>query len=77
VAIAEDDNAVLAVSEALDRLAKLDPVAAELIKLRFLPTPPADWKGATLRSKDKKDRSCLRSLSEQIFLSLRAHGRSR
>jgi DNA-directed RNA polymerase specialized sigma24 family protein len=26
---------VLAVSEALDRLAKLDPVAAELIKLRF------------------------------------------
>lgn len=35
VAIAEDDNAVLAVSEALDRLSKLDPVAAELIKLRF------------------------------------------
>lgn len=35
VAIAEDDDAVLAVSEALDRLAKLDPVAAELIKLRF------------------------------------------
>ena len=35
VAIAEDDDAVLAVSEALDRLTKLDPVAAELIKLRF------------------------------------------
>jgi RNA polymerase sigma factor (TIGR02999 family) len=35
VAIAEDDDAVLAVSEALDRLMKLDPVAAELIKLRF------------------------------------------
>ena len=35
VAIAEDDDAVLAVSEALDRLAKLDSVAAELIKLRF------------------------------------------
>src|SRR5438552_94341 len=34
VAIAEDDNAVLAVSEALDRLTELDPVAAELIKLR-------------------------------------------
>jgi hypothetical protein len=27
VAIAEDDDAVLAVSEALDRLAKLDPIA--------------------------------------------------
>ena len=35
VAIAEDEDTVLAVSEALDRLAKLDPVAAELIKLRF------------------------------------------
>ena len=35
VAIAEDDDAVLAVSDALDRLTKLDPVAAELIKLRF------------------------------------------
>ena len=35
VAIAEGDDAVLAVSEALDRLTKLDPVAAELIKLRF------------------------------------------
>src|SRR5580765_4670312 len=35
VAIAEDDEAVLAVSEALDRLAKVDPVAAELIKLLF------------------------------------------
>ena len=35
VAIAEDDDAVLAVSEALDRLAALDPVAAGLIKLRF------------------------------------------
>jgi RNA polymerase sigma factor (TIGR02999 family) len=35
VAIAEDDDAVLAVSEALDRLAKLDAVASELIKLRF------------------------------------------
>ena len=32
VAIAEDDDAVLAVSEALDLLTKLDPVAAELIK---------------------------------------------
>jgi RNA polymerase sigma factor (TIGR02999 family) len=35
VAIAEGSDAVLAVSEALDRLAALDPVAAELIKLRF------------------------------------------
>ncbi len=35
VAIAEDDDAVLAVSEALDLLTKLDPIAAELIKLRF------------------------------------------
>ena len=35
VAIAEDDDSVLAVSEALDRLAELDSVAAELIKLRF------------------------------------------
>ena len=35
VAIAEDDDAVLAVSEALDRLTKIEPVAAELIKLRF------------------------------------------
>jgi len=35
VAIAEDDDVVLAVSEALDRLTKLDPVAAEVIKLRF------------------------------------------
>jgi len=35
VAIVEDDDAVLAVSEALDRLAKDDPVSAELIKLRF------------------------------------------
>ncbi len=35
VAIAEGDDVVLAVSEALDRLAALDTVAAELIKLRF------------------------------------------
>ena len=35
VAIAEDDDTVLAVSEALNRLAKIDSVAAELIKLRF------------------------------------------
>ena len=35
VAIAEDDEAILAVNEALDRLTKLDPVAAGLIKLRF------------------------------------------
>ena len=35
VAIAEDDDTVLAVSEALHRLAKIDSVAAELIKLRF------------------------------------------
>jgi RNA polymerase sigma factor (TIGR02999 family) len=35
LAIAEDDDAVLAVSEALDKLAQHDPVAAQLIKLRF------------------------------------------
>ncbi len=35
VALVEGDDAILAVSEALDRLAALDPVAAELIKLRF------------------------------------------
>ena len=35
VAIAENDDAVLAVNEALDRLVTLDPVAGELIKLRF------------------------------------------
>jgi RNA polymerase sigma factor (TIGR02999 family) len=35
VAIAEDDDAVLAVNEAMDRLAVLDSVSAELIKLRF------------------------------------------
>lgn len=35
VAIAEDDSTVLAVSEALDRLAEEDPQCAELIKLRF------------------------------------------
>lgn len=35
VAIAEDDDAVLAVNEALDRLAQLDATSAELIKLRF------------------------------------------
>jgi len=35
VAIAEDDEAVLAVSEALDKLAKHDPAGAQLIKLRF------------------------------------------
>jgi RNA polymerase sigma factor (TIGR02999 family) len=35
VAIAEDDDAVLAVSEALDKLAQRDSVGAQLIKLRF------------------------------------------
>jgi RNA polymerase sigma factor (TIGR02999 family) len=35
VALAEDDGMVLAVSEALDRLAEKDPAGAELIKLRF------------------------------------------
>ena len=35
VALAEDDDAVLAVSAALDQLAGRDAVAAELIKLRF------------------------------------------
>jgi RNA polymerase sigma factor (sigma-70 family) len=35
VAAAEYDAAVLAVSEALDRLAAEDPQCAELIKLRF------------------------------------------
>jgi RNA polymerase sigma factor (TIGR02999 family) len=35
VAIVEDDDTVLAVNEALDRLARLEPIAAELIKLRF------------------------------------------
>ena len=35
VAITEDDDAVLAVSEALDKLAQHDPVGAQLIKLRF------------------------------------------
>jgi len=35
VAIAEDDDAVLAVSEALDKLAQHDLVGAQLIKLRF------------------------------------------
>jgi RNA polymerase sigma factor (TIGR02999 family) len=35
VASAESDDAVLAVSEALDRLARHDPTGAELIKLRF------------------------------------------
>ena len=35
VALAEDDDTVLAVSEALDRLAAEDPVCAELVKLRF------------------------------------------
>jgi RNA polymerase sigma factor (TIGR02999 family) len=35
VAVAEDDDAVLAVSEALDKLAQHDSVGAELIKLRF------------------------------------------
>jgi RNA polymerase sigma factor (TIGR02999 family) len=35
IAIVEDDSAVLAVNEALDRLAQHDGVAAELIKLRF------------------------------------------
>jgi len=31
----EDDDVVLAVHEALDRLAEHDPVSADLIKLRF------------------------------------------
>jgi RNA polymerase sigma factor (TIGR02999 family) len=35
VAVAEDDDAILAVSEALDKLAKHDPVGAKLIELRF------------------------------------------
>jgi RNA polymerase sigma factor (TIGR02999 family) len=35
IAAAENDAAVLAVSEALDRLAAEDPQCAELIKLRF------------------------------------------
>lgn len=35
VALAEDDDAVLAVSEALDKLAQHDSVGAQLIKLRF------------------------------------------
>jgi RNA polymerase sigma factor (TIGR02999 family) len=35
VAMAEDENTVLAVSEALDKLARHDSVGAELIKLRF------------------------------------------
>ena len=35
VAIAEDDDAVLAVSDALDKLAQHDATGAELIKLRF------------------------------------------
>ena len=35
VAIAEDNDAVLAVSEALDKLAQHDSIGAELIKLRF------------------------------------------
>jgi RNA polymerase sigma factor (TIGR02999 family) len=35
VAIVEDDDAVLAVSEALDKLEKHDQVGAQLIKLRF------------------------------------------
>jgi RNA polymerase sigma factor (TIGR02999 family) len=35
VALAENDGAVLAVSEALDKLAQHDPVGAKLIKLRF------------------------------------------
>jgi RNA polymerase sigma factor (TIGR02999 family) len=35
VAVPEDDSTVLAVSEALDRLAAEDPQCAELIKLRF------------------------------------------
>ena len=35
VAIVEDDDAVLAVSEALDKLAQHDAIGAQLIKLRF------------------------------------------
>ena len=35
VALPEDDSTILAVSEALDRLALEDPQCAELIKLRF------------------------------------------
>jgi RNA polymerase sigma factor (TIGR02999 family) len=35
VAMVETDEAVLAVSEALDRLAQHDPVGAKLIELRF------------------------------------------
>jgi RNA polymerase sigma factor (TIGR02999 family) len=35
VAVAEDDDAILAVSEALDKLARHDPVGAKLIELRF------------------------------------------
>jgi RNA polymerase sigma factor (TIGR02999 family) len=35
VAMAESDDAVLAVSEALDRLARHDAIGAQLIKLRF------------------------------------------
>src|SRR5215831_19003928 len=35
VAVPEDDSTILAVSEALDRLAAEDPQCAELIKLRF------------------------------------------
>lgn len=35
VALAEDDDAVLAVSEALDKLAEHDTIGAQLIKLRF------------------------------------------
>ena len=35
VAVPEDDDAVLAVSEALDKLAEHDPIGAQLIKLRF------------------------------------------
>ena len=35
VAAASDDDTVLAVSEALDKLAACDAVGAELIKLRF------------------------------------------
>jgi RNA polymerase sigma factor (TIGR02999 family) len=35
VAIAENDDAVLAVSEALDKLAQHDSIGAQLIKLRF------------------------------------------
>jgi RNA polymerase sigma factor (TIGR02999 family) len=40
VASPEDDSTVLAVSEALDRLAREDPQCAELIKLRFFAGVP-------------------------------------